>query len=566
MTSDNAATPLAEDAWIRVDNLVTHLYPDEQENVTHEIRELVRRYGTHASERATVDERSAFLIAYGDQVTTDREVPLATLHRFAESYGRNLSAVHILPFFPYTSDDGFSVVDYLEVRQDLGTWDDVGRIAQSKDLMIDAVLNHCSRSSTWFQGFLNGAPGFERVALEMDPDIDLSMVTRPRTSPLLTKFTKASGQDTWVWTTFSDDQIDINYADPDTLVRILQVVLEYAKRGGSFLRIDAATYMWKELGTSCASLPNTHRLVQLLRAVLDLTFPRTTVITETNVPHEENISYLGRDEAQLVYNFTLPPLVFHTIATGDAKALSRWARSLELPEGTTFFNFLASHDGVGVRGVEGLLEPVQIQALADQVLSHGGRVSMRSVEGRQEPYELNISYIDALTDPAESDEVRTQRMRLAHAIAFTMRGVPAVYLHSLVGSRSAPHLVEETGAARSINREQLDMDTVERELTDPSSLRAMVYHSLDALLAARTSSGAFHPLGTQEILDAGSALFAVRRVHEGETALCIHNVTGQTQTLPDELQDMATGAAMLYATSDSVELEPYGIRWFDFPQ
>ena len=370
----------------------------------------------------------------------------------------------------------------------------------------------------------------------------------------------------WVWTTFSDDQIDLNYADHITTLRVLEVVLEYAKRGGSFLRIDAATYMWKQLGTSCASLPNTHRLIQLLRAVLDLRFPETIIITETNVPHEENISYLGPDEAQLVYNFTLPPLVLHTVISGDARKLTAWASKLALPEGSTFFNFLASHDGIGIRGVEGILAQDEVQRLSDKTLAHGGQVSMRSVDGHVSPYELNISYIDALTAPEESDDIRTARFRLAHAIALSMRGVPAVYLHSLVGSRSAPHLVEQSGAARSINRERLEMKTLDAELNAPESLRAKVHSTINSLLIARSSVPAFHPLGQQEILDLGNQWFVIRRTHDGSSVLCVHNVTGETLPLPGAIAQEVAGQAFLFTSLPEELVEPFGVRWYCLPK
>lgn len=558
------AAPETTRTWEAIEHLVDRLYPDDAPAVLDGIAALTgpRSSGGRA-ERRRVDERDAFLIAYGDSIVRPGERPLRTLARFLDARATSLSAVHILPFFPSTSDDGFSVVDYLAVREDLGTWDDIAAIAARRDLMIDAVLNHVSRSSAWFEGFCAGEAEFAGVALAVDPSSDLSSVVRPRTSPLLTEVPTASGPQ-WVWTTFSADQIDVNYADGRTLLRVLEVLLEYARRGGTFLRLDAATYMWKRLGTSCASLPETHDLVRLFRAVLDLVSPGTTIITETNVPHAENVSYFGdgSDEAQLVYNFALPPLVLDAITAQDASVLSRWARSLHAPAGVTYFNFLASHDGIGLRGAEGLLEPSRLRALGDRVRAAGGRVSMRSVDGDEVPYELNIGFIDALSDPSDPDELRVARMALAHSIAFTLPGVPAVYIHSLAGSRSAPELVAETGAARSINRARLDADRLEEELDDPASLRARVHSALDGMLRARREEPAFDPFGQALVAHTDGPLHAVRRSHRGSTVWCLHNVTSQPVPLPEDVAaEVSGGDVLVGAGAGEDQLGPWGVRW-----
>ncbi|HLU09627.1 MAG TPA: alpha-amylase family glycosyl hydrolase, partial [Oceanobacillus sp.] len=304
-------------------------------------------------------ERDVFLITYGDTLQRESEPPLRTLHHFLNQWVKGaISTIHILPFYPYSSDDGFSVIDYYAVNPDLGTWEDVAALGQDFRLMFDAVINHMSARSEWFQRFLADEPDYRELFAVASPDQDLSLVTRPRTSPLLTPFQKANGETIHVWTTFSDDQVDLNYQNPDTLLRILDVLLFYVRQGAQVIRLDAIAYAWKEIGTNCIHLAQTHALIQLLRAALDHVAPQVILITETNVPHAENVSYFGNgyDEAQMVYNFTLPPLLFHTMLAGNANQLSAWANTLITPsEQTTFFNFTASHDGIGVRPVEGIL-------------------------------------------------------------------------------------------------------------------------------------------------------------------------------------------------------------------
>lgn len=268
-----------------------------------------------------------------------------------------ISGVHLLPMFPYTSDDGFSVQDFREIDPELGTWKDIEALGENYDLMFDAVINHVSKSSVYFQEFLKGNEKYRNFFIVADPDEDYSSVTRPRALPLLTAFETADGEK-YVWTTFSEDQIDLNYKEPAVLLEILDILLFYASKGARFLRFDAIGFAWKEKGTTCMHLPQTHELIKLMREVLEECAKGCTIITETNVPHKENISYFGdgTDEAGLVYQFPLPPLTLYSYIVGNAEKLTEWAASLEPtnPQ-TTYFNFLASHDGIGMRPVEDIL-------------------------------------------------------------------------------------------------------------------------------------------------------------------------------------------------------------------
>ncbi len=413
----------------------------------------------------------SILITYGDQLHDADQPPLRTLAEFCDTHLRGVvDGIHLLPFYPYSSDDGFSVIDYKQVNPALGTWDDVARVGQHFHLMFDGVINHISAQSEWFKAFLRDDPKYRDYFIVVEGDPDLSQVVRPRALPLLTEFTTPSGVKK-VWTTFSADQIDLNYANPDVLLDIIDVLLFYVAHGAELIRLDAIAYLWKEIGTSCLHLPQTHRVIQLLRAILDEVAPHVALITETNVPHQDNLSYFGdgHNEAQLVYNFALPPLTLHTFHTGDASALTQWAASLTLPsDETTFFNFLASHDGIGLNPARGILRDDEITALVDRVVAHGGRVSYKSnPDGSTTPYELNINYFDALSDPNSSEPLALQidRFVAAHAIMLALSGVPGIYFHSLFGSRGWPEGVTITGQNRTINRQKFDRAEVERELT-----------------------------------------------------------------------------------------------------
>jgi sucrose phosphorylase len=479
------------------------LWPQIQARLTAFQEQRPAASGEATSPADRMSQRDAILITYGDQIRAPGQSPLRTLASFAETYLTGIvSAIHILPFFPYSSDDGFSVIDYREVDPNLGQWSDVHRLGERFRLMFDAVINHVSRHSAWFQGFLRGQAPYNGYFIAVDPGTDLSMVVRPRALPLLTAVETTQGMQE-VWTTFSEDQIDLNYADPQVLIEVLDLLLFYVAQGAELIRLDAIAYLWKEIGTTCIHLPQTHHAVKLYRAALDAVAPQVLLITETNVPHEENISYFGdplpetgrTDEAQLVYQFPLPPLVMHSILSGDARVLSRWAAGLDLRAGpfgpeqeTCFFNFTASHDGIGVMPARGLLSDAQVQALVEATLAHGGQVSYKNnADGSTSVYELNISYFDALSDPASAEPVETQVQRfiVSQAIMLALAGVPGIYVHSLLGSRSWRKGVAQMGRNRTINRQKFELDTLERELADPSSLRSLVFGTYGDLLRAR---------------------------------------------------------------------------------
>jgi glucosylglycerate phosphorylase len=599
-----------------------------------EIPHFVRN-DTAQRARRVLTQCDAILITYGDQLRAPNAPPLRTLAEFCNRHLAGVvSGLHVLPFYPSSSDDGFSVIDYTQVDPVLGDWAEVARLGAHFDLMFDAVINHISAKSAWFQAFLRDEAPYRNYFIVVEGDPDLSQVVRPRALPLLTTFVTPPGEKR-VWTTFSADQIDLDYHNPDVLVAVIDVLLDYVSHGAQFIRLDAIAYLWKEIGTCCIHLPQTHRVIQLLRAVLDEVAPQVTLITEANVPHEDNVSYFGdgHNEAQLVYNFALPPLILHTFQTGDARALSKWAASLLTPgpspenekqfsgEGgkplplsrnhpsdfgrggwgvrgeVAFFNFLASHDGIGLNPARGLLSDAEIAVLVDRAVAHGGLISYkRNTDGSHSPYELNINYFDALSDPKSDEPLDTQidRFVAAHAIMLALSGVPGLYFHSLFGSRGWPAGVMETGQNRTINRQKFDRAEMERELGDSQSRRARVFARLKRLLEVRATSAAFAPHSPQDVLHfqdiageirsrripmrrtlamrralawgcqpTNSPVMAVLRGSGDEQVLCLHNVSAQPQVIQLEREWAAATDLITARTLDggAVTLAPYQVVW-----
>jgi glycosidase len=516
----------------------------------HEFRHRHPQLGAEAGTGADgLTERDVFLITYGDQITEPGRAPLHTLADFLEAHlGDAISGVHLLPHYPYSSDDGFSVIDYRAVNPQLGDWPDVERLGNRRRLMFDAVINHVSRESRWFQGFLRGQKPYTEYFITCDPGTDLSAVVRPRASPLLTPVETANGVK-YVWTTFSSDQIDLNYTNPQVLLEMIDVLLFYIEHGAAIIRLDAIAYLWKEIGTSCLHLPRTHRVVKLFRAVLDAVAPGVLLITETNVPHTDNLSYFGdgTDEAQLVYNFALPPLVLHAFRAGTARRLTEWAGTLAAPSpATTFFNFTASHDGIGLLPARGLLGGEEIEALVATARAHGGLVSCKAnPDGSQSPYELNITWFDALNAPDTPDgPLSVRRFLVSQAVMLSLAGVPGIYVPSLFGSRNWHEGVNQTGRARTINRRKFDRATLEAELADPESLAHRVFAGYRDLLRVRRAHPAFHPGANQKVLALSDAVFGLARTapDNAETVVVLVNVTARPQTVVLDLLELGLPA------------------------
>lgn len=525
------------------------------------------------------DETTISMITYGDTLLPPADSDITPLHVLKEFLRTRLdemiSCVHILPFFPYSSDDGFAVIDYRKVNPSLGSWDDIVDITDKFEMMADLVINHISSESDWFQQFLAGEkPGCDYF-IALDPDTDCQQVIRPRSSPLLTPVETKDGTK-HVWTTFSADQVDVNFANPDVLLEFLDIVLGYCQKGIRFIRLDAVGFLWKRLNTPCIHLPETHFVIQLFREILAITYPRTVIITETNVPNLENLSYFGRgNEAHMIYNFSLPPLLLNALIRGEAKHLKTWMKSMPpAQEGCAYFNFTASHDGIGLRPAEGLVEGDEFGQLVDTMAKFGAKISYRTQsDGSQRPYELNIALFDALKGTIYGeDKWQKQRFVCSQAIMMALEGVPAFYIHSLLATPNDNEKVAATGHNRSINRHQWDYAELSEKLDDPESDQHWVFNEIRRLIQIRRQQQAFHPNATQYTLDFQSpAVFGLWRQSRNrrQSIFCIYNLSDRPKSISvsnlnlictDEWNDLL-GNVVIDENTTKIKLAPYQIAW-----
>ncbi|MDR3430797.1 MAG: sugar phosphorylase [Rouxiella aceris] len=556
---------------LRLESLLSRVYP--KEHIGDLIKKILHlgekwNYGAHHSAQ-WVDGTTIYLITYGDSLSKPDQAPLATLNHFANKYLSDIvSDIHILPMYPYSSDDGFSVIDYRRIDEHLGGWSDIQHLSAHFNLMFDCVINHISRSSAWMKGYINDEPYYRDYFIAASPELDYSRVVRPRASPLLTPFIKADGTELYLWTTFSEDQIDINFKNPQVLLESIDVLLQYAASGGQSIRLDAIGYIWKELGTRCIHLPQAHNIIKLWRTILDEVIPGTRLITETNVPHHENISYFGEgDEAHMVYQFALPPLTLHAFLRQDTRVLTKWAQGLNAeahyPK-TTYYNFLASHDGIGLRPTETFLSDEERKYMAQETQRKEGRVSYKdNGDGTHSPYELNINYLSALTEADDSTPIKVRKFLAAQALLLSFIGVPALYIHSLLGSENDLEGMHQSGINRRINRKKLTLDSVEQALTQAGSLRAEVFNGLKKLIALRRSRPAFSPQAGQRVFELGDSLFALERYDpKTENRIsCIFNISSQSQPfkLAVEGKDLISGEAF----GGQMRLQPWQVVWIE---
>tara|TARA_Y100000746_G_scaffold143868_1_gene123037 strand:+ start:430 stop:2184 length:1755 start_codon:yes stop_codon:yes gene_type:complete len=571
---------LDQELYSRVSEHLSIIYPDL--NTEKLASELIAEMGMGRNiQRPTPhrnhwDQGDAILITYGNTIQSSGELPLVTLSRFLDKYlKRQFTAIHILPFFPFSSDDGFSVIDYSTVNPSLGDWENIESISKKYKLMSDLVINHISSRSRWFENYKNDVTPGKDYFIEGNPSDDFSKVVRPRNSPLLTSVRTKAGI-RHVWSTFSGDQIDLNFRNPNVLKEFVSIVRSYLNHGITIFRMDAVPFLWKQKGTSCTNLQPTHEIIKLFHTLIEYYFPSALIVCENNVPSNENLTYFGNaNEAHVIYNFSLPPLLIYTLLTGRCSHLKNWMMSMPPAQsGTTYLNFIASHDGIGLRPLDGLISDDGIDKLVEKTKQSGGRVTYRkSREGSDKPYELNITLFDLLKSTFDSDEdnYSVERFLCAHSIMFALEGIPAVYIQSIFGSYNDLERLEHTQRNRSINRHIWDEFELEKELSDRQSPHARIFAELKRLLSIRKKQSAFHPNATQYTLHISDDIFAFWRqsINRDQSIFCISNVTATEKLInlrdinlinTDEWKDLI-GGRLYFNIQEQLSLSPYQVLW-----
>ncbi len=547
------------------------LYGEKAEEVKKQVDKVIEKYQSSLPHyEKLLSEKDVVLITYADTISREGQFPLETLNDFLnQNLDGLINMIHVLPFFPFSSDDGFAVTDYYTVNPEFGTWDNIKRLSAKYHLMFDAVINHMSKNSGWFKGFLAGEPDFADFFIEVDEnDERIKQVFRPRALPLVHKYPAKSGEIKHVWTTFSEDQVDLNYANGKVFAAMLELLLFYISKGARLIRLDAVGFLWKRLGTTCLNLPETHLVIQLYREIVESLTTGILFISETNVPHKDNISYFGNgnNEAHMVYNFTLPPLLAFSLITSNVQKLHKWLSGLDLPSGEAcYFNFTASHDGIGLQPVKDILTGEEIVKLEHQTKVNNGFVSYKdNPDGTRSPYELNCSYLNIVSTPEDSQQLKAQKFMLTQAFMLSLPGIPGIYIHSLLGTQNDLAAVEKSGIKRRINRSKPDYDKLLETLSKECSLQNLVFTGYKKLLQIRRSYDWFDPFLKFETESEDNRVIVIRKERGKKRFWAAFNFSDKARNFHlhqiKEVKDLMTGNV---SYSDTIFLEPYAYHWFE---
>ena len=481
-------------------------------------------------------EKDFLLITYADSIKKNNQKNLITLNSFLKKYCKEFSYIHILPFFPFSSDDGFAVEDYKKIKIEHGSWKDLKKITKTFDIMVDLVINHCSSKNKLFKNFQENKNPGKNFFINSEKKFPKSnKIVRPRSSDL-SKKVLVDGKNTYVWCTFGHDQVDFDFRNPNVLLYFFEIIKFYLDQDIKALRLDAVAFLWKELGTRCINLPQTHNIIRLIRLIIDRFYNKTLIITETNIPSHENLTYFGNNnEAHCIYNFSLAPLLIHAVVSGNSFYLKKWSRGMPpAQENNSYLNFLSTHDGIGMRPVEGILPENEIQKYFNFFKKQGGLFSYRTNAGKKSVYEVNITLLEAFKECYNGkDKFVLERFILAHTILFSMEGIPAIYIQNYLGSKNDNAKVKKTNSFRSINRRNWNFDSLVKILKNKSNINSKILHSLNRLMVLRKKQIAFHPNATQFTLQLGDIFFGIWRqsIDRSQSIFCISNLTNVKQKI-----------------------------------
>ena len=512
-----------------------------------EIIQIIKNFNKkNPKKKIIISEKTSLIICYGDAVYSNEKSSIKVFQNFFQkNLKKYFDTIHFLPFYPSSSDSGFAVKDHYKIEKRIGNWSDLKRISKYNNIMADIVINHSSARGLWFKNFLKRKKPGKDYFLTVNSKFNTSKVVRPRDHRLLKKINIFDKSD-YLWRTFSPDQIDLNFKNPSVLLRFIKIMIHLINNGITIFRLDAIAYLWKENGTKCINLRQTHEIIKLLRIISNYLNIETLIITETNLPEKENLSYFGNnDEANWIYNFSLPPLLIHAFLFENNSYLNRWSKNLPVAKfGNNYLNFIASHDGIGIRPTEGILNNKSLNNFLKRLKKNGSKFSYRKVHNKSKKvYEANITVFDALkkSDYDPKGKFFLERYVAAHAIMISFEGIPAIYFNSLFGKSNDEAKYIITGNNRDVNRYKWNYKNITRKLSDNKTKQSIFYNNIANLLSIRRKQKAFHPNGKRYNINLGSKLFCFKRLSldKKQSIICITNLSSKNQTikLNKELQN-----------------------------
>ena len=521
----------------KLNQIYNFLPKNEIDLIAEEISQIINHFNRNNKKKNWfVSEKTTMVICYGDSIYSKNKKHLKTFQAFFnKKLNKFIDTIHFLPFYPSSSDSGFAVKDHYKIDSKFGNWLNIKNFSSKAHIMADMVINHASARGLWFKNFLKEKKPGKDYFLLINSKFNASKVVRPRDHKLLKEINIFKKKE-YLWRTFSDDQIDLNFYNPKVLLRFIKIMLNLIKNGVTIFRLDAIAYLWKKSGTKCINLKQTHEIVKVLRIVSDSLNIKSIIVTETNLPEKENLSYFGNnDESNWIYNFTLPPLLIYSLLFENGSCLNAWCKKLpQTKKGNSYLNFIASHDGIGMRPLEGIINNQSIKKLLLRLKKNGSKFSYRKVNNnKKKVYESNITVFDALkvSDKDKKGLYNFQRYIAAHAIMFSFEGVPAIYFNSLFGKSNDEARYVITGNNRDVNRFKWNELNILKKIKNNSSKEYYIFETLKYLLNIRKKQKAFHPNAYRTNINLGDNFFCIKRVSldKKQTILCITNLTSKLQ-------------------------------------
>ncbi len=538
-----------------------------------QIIQIIKKFNQNNSKKKlTISEKTSLVICYGDNINSNKKSSIQVFQNFfKKNLKKYFNAIHFLPFYPSSSDSGFAVKDHYKIEKRIGSWSDIKKISKSSHVMADIVINHSSARGLWFKNFLKKKRPGKDYFLTVNSNFNTSKVVRPRDHELLKKIDIFNKSD-YLWRTFSADQIDLDFKNPSVLLRFIKIMVHLVSNGVTIFRLDAIAYLWKKNGTNCINLKQTHEIVKLLRIISNLLNVETIIITETNLPEKENLSYFGKnDEANWIYNFSLPPLLIHGLLFENSSYLNKWSKNLPSTKfQNSYLNFIASHDGIGMRPTEGILNERSLNNFLKRLKKNGSKFSYRKVQNKSKKvYEANITVFDALkksdTDP--NGKFFLERYIAAHAVMISFEGIPAIYFNSLFGKSNDEAKYVITGNNRDVNRYKWSYENITKKLNNKNSKQSIFYQNLGKLLEIKRKQKAFHPNAKRLNIDLGSKIFCYKRISldKKQTIICITNLSTKLQYIRInknliKYRDLL-GRKIFFTFDKKIKLDPFQTIW-----
>ena len=551
-----------------------HLSEVEITNCCEEITKIINKFNKKKNKKQKiVSEKTSIVICYGDSIFSTSQKHLIKNFQsfFQKKLSRYFNTVHFLPFYPSSSDSGFAVKDHYKIDSKLGNWSDINKFSKKIDVMADVVINHSSARGLWFKNFLKKKKPGKDYFLTVNSNFNISKVIRPRDHQLLKKIDIFKKPE-YLWRTFSPDQLDMDFKNPAVLLRFIKIMINLVNHGVTIFRLDAIAYLWKKSGTKCINLRETHEIIKLLRIICSFLNVESIIVTETNLPEKENISYFGNaDEANWIYNFSLPPLLIYSFLFENSSYLNIWNKNLpQTKKGNSYLNFIASHDGIGMRPIEGIINKDHKDKFIKRLKKNGSKFSYRKVQNKSKKvYEANITVFDALkkSDNDPKGKFFLERFISAHSIMISFQGVPAIYFNSLFGTSNDEAKYIITGNKRDINRYRWGQQNIIDKLKDKKSKQSIFYKSITNLLEIRRKQKAFNPNALRYNIEFNSKIFCFKRVSidKKQTILCITNLSSKIQYIKlnnkfVKWKDLL-GSNLNYRSTTQLRLEPFQTLW-----